>query len=181
MKFIERIIRALRGKKALQNVSRVAQREDSGESSHNVQTNEVLLSGFELERISPLPQPKKSDTVIGADAVMLGTLRVGGRAIVQGRISGHIIEKENGANVYVDEHAKVRGELKASNALIYGEVEGALTASVISIEQTAKVSAVIEYRDIRIKGGLNGAKLTRNQSLLQLREDKDTQQRLLAG
>lgn len=143
--------------------------------------NYLKPCSWEAERISPLPQPKPTDTVIACDAVMLGTLKVGGRVIIQGRVSGQISELETGANVYIDEKAIVRGEVRASNALIYGEVEGALTASVISIEQTANVSAQIEYRDIRIKGGLSGAILVKNQNLMQLREDKDTQQRLLAG
>ena len=131
-------------------------------------------AGFMLQRITPYASPKKEDTVIGDDAVMTGTLKVAGRVIVEGRMSGVIEQQPGGANVFVDEEAVFRGEIYASNTLIYGLVEGAVTSTRISIEKTAKVTGLIEYKEIRIKGGLFGAKLQRNTTLPLLIEDKET-------
>ncbi|MEQ6436292.1 polymer-forming cytoskeletal protein [Comamonas sp. w2-DMI] len=180
MKFIERMFGAFRRKRAQIVESRAVAVELEEAVPSEPLTNQLNLDTREKERISPFPQPKPTDTVIAGDAVMLGTLKVGGRVIIEGRVSGQITEMASGANVYVDEQAVVRGEVHASNALVYGEVEGAITASAIAIEQTAKVAAQIEYRNIRIRGGLSGARLVRNPALRELREDQDTQQRLLA-
>ncbi len=129
-------------------------------------------------RISPLPQEKNDDSVIGSDAVMTGCLKMNGRLIVKGRFSGLIEQGEHGGNVYVDEEAVVRGNLIASNALIYGAVEGSVTATLISIENTADVRGQVEYKDIRLKGGVTSLQLTRNTNLALLAEDKPTQQQI---
>lgn len=131
------------------------------------------------QRKSPLPQTKPSDSIIGNDAVMTGTLRVGGRLIVQGKFSGIISQTSRGANIYVDEEAVVRGEVHASNALIFGGLEGSIASALISIEATASVRGIIEYSDIRIKGGVCGIRLQQNKDLLLLVEDAATKQSLL--
>ena len=135
----------------------------------------IANSQGELSRVTQLAVARPEDTVIGEDAVMTGTLKVGGRVIVQGQVSGLIEEKQQGANVFIDEFAVVRGEIHASNTLIYGEVEGSITSTRISIEKTSNIRGLIQYRDIRIKGGLRGAHLMKNKSLRLLIEDSDTQ------
>ena len=127
------------------------------------------------QRQTPYAIPKREDTVIGDDAVMTGTLKVAGRLIVEGRMSGIIEQRPGGANVFVDEGAVVRGEIYASNTLVFGLVEGTITSTLISVEKMAKITGTIEYRDMRIKGGIFGVNLRRNTALLLLIEDKDTQ------
>ena len=128
-----------------------------------------------IQRQTPFAIPKREYTVIGDDAVITGTLKVTGRVIVEGRMSGIIEQKAGGANVFVDEAAVIRGEIYASNTLVYGFVEGTITSTLISVEKMAKITGAIEYRDMRIKGGIFGVNLRRNSSLPLLIEDKETQ------
>ena len=90
-------------------------------------------------------------------------------------MSGIIEQRPGGANVFVDEGAVVRGEIYASNTLVFGLVEGTITSTLISVEKMAKITGTIEYRDMRIKGGIFGVNLRRNTALPLLIEDKDTQ------
>ncbi len=75
----------------------------------------IANSQGEQSRVTQLAVVRPEDTVIGEDAVMTGTLKVGGRVIVQGQVSGLIEENQQGANVFIDEFAVVRGEIHASN------------------------------------------------------------------
>lgn len=147
---------------------------DQGSIDKDVPAPLEIAANYESCRQTPMAIPKEDDTLIGADALMTGSLKVGGRVILEGRVSGVIEQKESGANVFVDENAIFRGEITASNALVYGHIEGAITAARISIEKTANVTGVIEYQNIRIKGGLNGAVLNKNNDLRLLVEDKET-------
>lgn len=136
---------------------------------------------LQVGRSSPLPQPKPEDSVIGQDAVMTGCLTMNGRLIVQGKFSGVIQQGARGGNLYIDEEAVVRGNLSASNALIYGAVEGAVTATLLSIEKTANVRGQVEYKDIRLKGGISSLQLRRNEDLKLLTEDQVTRQQIAKG
>ena len=133
------------------------------------------VANLDALRQTPYAIPKAEDSVIGADAVMTGTLKTSGRLIVEGRLSGIIEQKSSGANVFVDEAAVIRGEINASNTLVYGLVVGTITSTLISVEKIAKITGAIEYRDIRIKGGIFGVNLRQNKSLPLLIEDKETQ------
>ena len=173
MKFLQKIHDFLfRNRISTVNVvsSSVVVADESEHSKTSIANTQV-----ELARVTQLAVARPEDTVIGDDAVMTGSLKVGGRVIVQGQVSGLIEEKQQGANVFIDEFAVVRGEIHASNTLIYGEVEGSITSTRISIEKTSNIRGIIQYRDIRIKGGLHGAHLMKNKSLRLLIEDSDTQ------
>ncbi|KGH23003.1 bactofilin family protein [Comamonas thiooxydans] len=156
------------------------QKIDIAPATTPIATEEKCLhpapTGGDVQRQTPYAVPKLQDTLIADDAVMTGTLKVSGRVIVEGRMSGVIEQKHGGANVFVDESGVFRGEIYASNTLVYGQVEGSITSTLISIERTAKIAGSIEYKDIRIKGGLFGAILRRNAALPLLIEDKETQQ-----
>lgn len=169
MKFISKFFSLLRRKKRVELVPQSATQQSDSSLANRGRQHPVRL-------MSPLPGANPHDTVIGDDALMTGNLTVSGRAIVRGKVSGVIAEGAGGANVYVDHGAAVRGELNASNLLVFGAVEGSVSATLISVEATAEVRGRISYKDIRIKGGVSAVELIKDASLTQRVHDQTTKE-----
>lgn len=69
-------------------------------------------------------------TVIGADAVLVGDLRLEGGLIIYGTVEGNI---QTTGPVRVAKSGRVEGDISASDIQLHGEVQGNVTVSARAV------------------------------------------------
>lgn len=94
--------------------------------------------------------PSAFDTLIGKNAVLTGKLESSGLTRVEGKIFGDIILD---GNLIVGQDSVIKGNIKAVNVEIFGEVEGNIDAKdSLTLQETAKLKGDIEIKTFIVKG-----------------------------
>lgn len=94
---------------------------------------------------------KHVETMIGADAVVYGNLKLKGGVIIYGMIFGDVITD---GPARISRKALVKGNVVASDAYIGGAVEGNLTTNgKVVLKSHSKVSGDIVYQKLVIEEG----------------------------
>ncbi len=94
---------------------------------------------------------KHVETMIGADAVVYGNLKLKGGVIIYGTIFGDVITD---GPARISRKALVKGNVAASDAYIGGAVEGNLTTNgKVVLKSHSKVSGDIVYQKLVIEEG----------------------------
>ncbi|MBA7490352.1 hypothetical protein ES702_00890 [subsurface metagenome] len=97
-------------------------------------------------------EPKKtSETVVGHDVTLTGSLKSDGNIQVNGKVKGKVITKND---ILIGEKAVIDGSLKAKNIVVTGMVKGNLEAlEDLEISPSGKVFGDVLTKNFIIKKG----------------------------
>jgi cytoskeletal protein CcmA (bactofilin family) len=117
------------------------------------------LSGVEedLTMFGKQPAGRAStiDCLIGQGTVIEGDLRFRGGLRIDGEVVGRVLADPGKPSLLVlSEHAKVRGEIRASHVVIDGTVEGPIQADeLLELQAKARVCGDIRYAVVEVQHG----------------------------
>jgi cytoskeletal protein CcmA (bactofilin family) len=90
-----------------------------------------------------------SFSVIGPDVVVTGDITTGENLQVSGRIDGDV----RCAELHQAAGSAIAGNIAANEVRLAGMVTGTVTASVVTLEATARVSGEVSYATLSIDSG----------------------------
>ncbi len=92
---------------------------------------------------------KSPPSVISSDMNILGNIISDGFLDIDGRIEGNV----KCHSTTIREHGVVKGDVVAEHIHIYGEVEGLVKATTVSLYASARVTGVIMHESLSIEDG----------------------------
>jgi cytoskeletal protein CcmA (bactofilin family) len=109
------------------------------------------MSDNETPRRRITDRLSSSPTFIGAGSRLVGNLDCEGDLVVAGAVRGDTV---TGGSFTLSEGGRWEGKIQAANAVIAGEIEGALTASdKLEIRKTARIRGAVSARSLAIAEG----------------------------
>ena len=97
----------------------------------------------------PSPDNTPTQSFIDASLTIVGDLLSHGDVQVDGRICGNV----TCAQLIVGRDAVITGTVKAEQAIVRGSITGTIRASVVILQETARVKSDIAYTQIAIDDG----------------------------
>lgn len=119
----------------------------------------------------------KIDTLIGHGVEVAGDVKFTGGLHLEGAVIGNVMTADNseGTVLVVSEGGRVEGNVHVAYAIINGEVNGNVHASVkLELSNKARISGDVEYDLLTMESGaeING-KMLHNQKLNKISEQKN--------
>jgi len=90
------------------------------------------------------------DTVISADMVFQGNIKLSRPAMIKGRVSGKI--NSNG-NVFIEKGASVKAELRVKELSVKGNLDGVVDAVVVEFGNTSEFKGDVRAKSLAMESG----------------------------
>ena len=102
---------------------------------------------------STLKKLSKQTSIVGFGTTFIGNLRCGKDLYVAGRVEGDI-EASDDAIIEIGDTGEVKGEIKGDSVLIYGTVDGDVSAiKKLEIGSSARVTGRLSYSLLKLEPG----------------------------
>jgi len=100
-------------------------------------------------------KPANGDAKDRVPSIISASLRIVGDLVSEGdvQVDGLIEGDVNARSLTVSEGAAVKGQINAQKVLIRGEVHGEVTAEVVELGRSARVTGDIVHADLTIESG----------------------------
>jgi len=102
-----------------------------------------------VEPLSPSPDKRPTQSFIDASLTIVGDLHSEGDVQIDGRVCGNV----TCAQLIVGRDAVITGTVKAAQAIVRGAITGTVCASVVILQETARVKSDIAYGQLAIDDG----------------------------
>ncbi len=104
-------------------------------------------------RKNTLKKLSKQISIVGFGTTFIGNLMCGKDLYVAGRVEGDI-EASDGAIIEIGDTGEVKGEIKGDSVLIYGTVDGDVSAvQKLEIGSSARVTGRLSYSLLKLEPG----------------------------
>lgn len=121
-----------------------------------------------LERNAPVQTKKCVPSIVSSDLSILGNLVSDGLVDVDGTVDGNVKADQ----VIVRTNGKVRGDITANVAHIYGEVQGIIRASSVYLYSSCRIHGIVVHQSLSVEdGAFIDGKLKRIQDRVSLSHD----------
>jgi len=102
-----------------------------------------------LDQVPAARQPERSQSLIDASLAIVGDLRSEGDVQVDGHICGNV----HCAQLVVGKDGAITGAVTAEQAVVRGRITGTIRASLVILQDTARVESEIVYTVLAIDDG----------------------------
>ena len=127
------------------------------------EAGESLAGEGRLMKKAKVDSSDKSATLVASGTSVRGDIQFSGRLYVSGTVAGKITTEEDvSATVFVDEGGSVEGDIRASNVIVAGRVDGDVVAGErLEVTATGRIRGEMSYGQLGVElGGLvNGSVL----------------------
>ena len=89
--------------------------------------------------------------VLAQGIEIVGTIKFSNDMIIDGKVDGEI-ESQSGT-VTIGENAKIKGDVKAGEVKMYGEVEGTITSDRCELMEKSKLKGDIKTKKLTMQEG----------------------------
>lgn len=89
--------------------------------------------------------------VLAQGIEIVGTIKFSNDMIIDGKVDGEI-ESQSGT-VTIGENAKIKGDVKAGEVKMYGEVEGTITSERCELMEKSKLKGDIKTKKLTMQEG----------------------------
>lgn len=113
------------------------------------------------------------DTLIGEQCHLQGNLKSQNSIRIEGRIIGNVACE---GMVVVGEKGRIEGNIEAKDLLVYGRIEGDITAGNLDLKTTAHISGNIDTHTLQVEPGAvyQGSVTMKNQQTAPAADKKHT-------
>ena len=122
-------------------------------------------------------RPPKVTTVIGQNTQIVGDVTFTGGLHVDGRVIGNIISEPDAiAALTLSEQGYIEGDIRVSNVILNGEVQGDVIASErVELAEKAKITGNVSYKMLEMEMGatVNGKMLHSDEPTRRLAYDNE--------
>ena len=124
-------------------------------------------------------RPPKVTTVIGQNTQIVGDVTFTGGLHVDGRVIGNIVSEPDAiAALTLSEQGYIEGDIRVSNVILNGEVQGDVIASErVELAEKAKITGNVSYNMLEMEMGatVNGKMLHSDEPTRRLAYDNEEQ------
>src|SRR5262249_23083981 len=109
---------------------------------------------------------KRIESLIGAGTVIYGNIAFVGGLRIDGNVKGNVIATDGEpATLVISEHAHVEGDVRVSNIVVNGTVNGQMTIEEhVELQSKARIVGDVSYRSLEMQqGALVHGRLTHNE------------------
>lgn len=110
---------------------------------------------FEMDTVTSAAPPQRRSSksvgpsILGPDIAITGSIQSEGEIQLDGAVEGDV----RAGSLTIGEHAAVKGEVEAENALIRGHVSGSVRARHVQLASTARIEGDIIHSTLAIESG----------------------------
>lgn len=103
------------------------------------------------------PDQLEISTIIGEDCEFLGTIKSKNSVRIEGKVVGDVSVQKG---IVLGEHGSISGNIVAESSIIFGKVDGNVTAKHLEIKSTGFINGDVKTDFLQIEmGGLYNGKL----------------------